>query len=93
MPRRLPAAELVRELVPVAAEGLAAAGVEADDAGALLSLIEERASSGTTGAVWQRRVLAWLEPRHGRDQGLARMLEEYLEHAARDEPVHRWPLP
>jgi hypothetical protein len=48
-------------------------------------------TSGQTGAVWQRRVLAALEPQLGRERALAAMLERYLAHAATDQPVHSWP--
>ena len=48
-------------------------------------------STGQTGAVWQRRMLAALEPRLGRERALAVMLERYLKLAATDQPVHSWP--
>jgi hypothetical protein len=56
-------------------------------------VIEARAANGQTGAAWQRLALAALEPTLGREQGLAAMLEQYLEHQRTGEPVHTWPLP
>ena len=64
------------------------ATTEADQ---LLGVIAARVSSGQTGATWQRRVLAALEPRLGREPALAVMLERYLELSATDQPVHTWP--
>src|SRR5215207_1359670 len=89
--RTLPAAKLVAELLPAARDGLVAAGVAAEEADYLLGVIAARVTSGQTGAVWQRRMLAALEPRLGRQRALAAMLERYLECAATDQPVHTWP--
>ncbi len=92
-PRRVGAAELVRRLVPQARRGLEHAGVAGDEVEHLLAVVDQRAASGQTGAVWQRRTLAALEPRLGRERGLAAMLERYLELSHSDQPVHTWPLP
>jgi gamma-glutamyl:cysteine ligase YbdK (ATP-grasp superfamily) len=91
-PRRVGAAELVRRLVPQARQGLEQAGVDGDEAGRLLGVVDERAASGQTGAVWQRRTLAELEPRLGRERAIATMLERYLALSHSDRPVHTWPL-
>jgi hypothetical protein len=88
--RTLPAAELVGLLLPTARRGLEQAGVAGDEADRLLAVIEGRARSGQTGAAWQRRTLAALQPRLGRDRALAAMLERYLEHQAAGQPVHTW---
>jgi len=89
--RTLRAAALVLELLPAAWEGLVSGGVASAQADQLLELIAGRARTGQTGAVWQRRTLAALEPRLGRERALAAMLERYLEHAATGQPVHTWP--
>jgi hypothetical protein len=85
------AGELVAELLPAGRDGLARAGVAAAEADRLLGVIAARVATGQTGAVWQRRTLAALEPRLGRDRALAAMLERYLEYGAGDQPVHTWP--
>src|SRR6266511_1934629 len=86
-----PAAERVPELLPAAWDGLVRAGVAAAEADRLLGVIAARVATGQTGAVWQCRTLATLEPRLGRERALAAMLERYLECAATDQPVHTWP--
>ena len=91
--RMVPAAELVPRLLPAARQGLEDAGVAAGEVDQLLTVVEARAATGQTGAAWQRRALAVLEPRHGRERGLTAMLEQYLEHQRTGEPVHTWPLP
>src|SRR5215218_10549362 len=92
-PRTLPVPEPVRHLLPLARQGLEDAGVFADEAGQLLSVIAARAASGQTGATWQRLAMATLEPELGRRRALAAMLERYLELQRTGEPVHTWPLP
>jgi gamma-glutamyl:cysteine ligase YbdK (ATP-grasp superfamily) len=91
--RTLPAAELVRQLLPAARRGLVDAGVAAAEADQLLAVVEARAASGRTGAAWQREALAALERRLGRDRALAAMLERYLELQRGGDPVHTWPVP
>ncbi len=89
----LPAAELVPQLLPVAHEGLVHAGVAAAEADRLLGVIAARVATGQTGAAWQRRTLAALEPGLGREHALTAMLERYLGCAASGQPVHTWRLP
>src|SRR5215218_9110821 len=89
--RTLPAAKLIPELLPAAREGLIGAGVAAAEADHLLGVIAARVAAEQTGAVWQRRMLATLEPQLGRKRALTAMLQRYLEFAATDQPVHTWP--
>jgi hypothetical protein len=89
--RTLPAAKLIPELLPAARDGLLSAGVAATEADHLLGIIAARVAAGQTGAAWQRRTLATLEPRLGRQRALTAMLQRYLDHAAIDQPVHTWP--
>jgi hypothetical protein len=89
---RVGAAELVRRLLPTARRGLVEAEVDEDEADRLLGVIGERAATGQTGAVWQRRTLAALEGDGGRERAAAAMLERYLELQAAGDPVHGWPV-
>ena len=89
-----PARELVLELLICARDGLVdEAGVVADEADHLLTLIEARVARGQTGARWQRAALAALETHLGREEALRAMLERYLAHVESGEPVHTWPVP
>ncbi len=90
--RTLPARELVAELVPAARQGLLQAGVAAAEADWLLDVISARASSGQTGAAWQRATLAAAERSHDRERALAVMLDRYLQCAETGRPVHTWPV-
>ena len=89
----VPADQLVRRLLPLARQGLDDAGVLPDEVDRLLAVVQARAAAGQTGAVWQRRALAALEPRLGRERALAAMLERYLELQGTNAPVHTWPVP
>jgi gamma-glutamyl:cysteine ligase YbdK (ATP-grasp superfamily) len=89
----VPADQLIRRLLPVARQGLQDAGVLPEEVDRLLAVIQARAATGQTGAVWQRRTLAALEPQLGREQALAAMLERYLELQGTNLPVHTWPVP
>jgi hypothetical protein len=86
------AGPLVHELLPLARQGLDRAGVDPKQSEELLGIIELRAASGQTGAAWQKRTVAALERRFGREEALSRMLERYMELSARGEPVHLWPV-
>jgi hypothetical protein len=89
---RVGAAELVARLLPEARRGLVEAEVDAAEADRLLGVIGDRAAAGQTGAVWQRRTLAALEERVGRERALGQLLERYLELQAGGDPVHTWPV-
>ncbi len=90
-----PVGRLTREvLLPAAAAGLDAWGVDADDRDRYLGVIEARVRCGRTGAAWQTEVV-----RHLEDHGMARiaalheMTRRYAENARTGAPVHEWPVP
>ena len=87
------ARKLVHELLPVARRGLLHAEIDAGECERLLEIIERRATTGQTGAQWQRSRLAALEDKLGRKEALVRMLGEYLDHSDLGAPVHTWPIP
>lgn len=87
------AAELIPRLLPLAAEGLVSAGVDADEAGPLLAVVAERVSGGQTGAVWQQRALTAMEEYTDRRSALRLLTHAYTRLAASGEPVHTWPIP
>jgi len=86
------AGDLVLRLLPDARRGLRTAGVADDEADELLRTIEARVRTRQTGAAWQRKALAALERHMDRERALAVMLARYRELAARQQPVHTWPV-
>ena len=89
----VPAPELVlRRLLPLAREGLAAWGVGQDHVDRLLGIIEQRCLTGRTGAAWQVNAAGALEGAHGdRSEALRLMTQRYIEMMHTNEPVHTWP--
>jgi gamma-glutamyl:cysteine ligase YbdK (ATP-grasp superfamily) len=89
---RIRAADLAIQLVELARRGLHAQGVEPADADPLLEVITARAQSGQTGAVWQRRMLALIEPGRPSEAALAQLVQRYVLLSAEGTPVHTWPV-
>jgi len=88
------AADLVRdELLPLAAAGLDAWGIEAVDRDHYLGIIEERCRRRTNGAEWQAEVFhRMLDRGLDRPAALAAMTRTYREHMLAGDPVHAWPV-
>ncbi|MET9432029.1 MULTISPECIES: glutamate--cysteine ligase [unclassified Streptomyces] len=90
----VPAVKLVRdELLPLAAAGLDAWGIERADRDRYLGIIEERCKRRVNGASWQvetfhRALAAGL----GREAALAATTRRYCELMRQGEPVHTWPV-
>jgi hypothetical protein len=83
---------ILHKLLPMAAEGLARWGVDASVSDRYLSVLENRAVSGQTGAAWQVEATRLGEERGlTRKKSLERMLRGYRELSAANEPVHSWP--
>ncbi len=88
----VPAGELIlRQLLPLAHEGLASWGVDDDIRERLLGIIEGRCTSGRNGARWQVDTVHALEARGlDRWEALRQMTQAYIELAHTNEPVHTW---
>ena len=88
---QVPAAELVvRRLLPLAASGLEAWGVDGEDSGRLLDIIEQRCLTGVNGASW---FVSQVHARSGegdRHTVLRHVLRDYRERMHDNEPVHTW---
>jgi hypothetical protein len=90
----VPVSELVvRRLLPLASEGLERAGVDGEDAGRLLDIIERRCVLVRNGASWQAELFHHLYDDRGMDrqEALRQMTRAYREHMHTNEPVHSWP--
>jgi len=84
------ATELVlRRLLPMAAEGLDAWGVESSVRDRLLGIIEQRCLLGTNGAEW---FVGRMRQRAGEERfdALRATLLEYIERMHTNEPAHTW---
>ncbi|MFI9240671.1 glutamate--cysteine ligase [Streptomyces sp. NPDC053079] len=92
-PARVPAVRLVlEELLPLAAAGLDAWGVEPADRDHYLGVIEGRCRRRVNGASWQAATYhRALEKGLDREQALAATTRRYCELMRTGEPVHTWP--
>ncbi|WP_330280320.1 glutamate-cysteine ligase family protein [Streptomyces sp. NBC_00569] len=91
---KVPAVTLVRdELLPLAAAGLDAWGVEAADRDFYLGVVEERCRRRVNGASWQAATFhRALESGLERDAALAATTRRYCELMHAGDPVHTWPV-
>ena len=80
---------VLRRLLPLAHEGLAAWGVEQAAADRLLGIIEQRCLTGINGAEWFVKRMGQLGDLDRYD-ALRRTLLDYRERMHTNEPVHTW---
>jgi hypothetical protein len=85
---------VLRRLLPLAHEGLAAAGVATELRDRYLGIIEQRVKSGRNGAAWQVATVHALEA-GGADRmaALVGMVERYCDGMHNNVPVHTWEIP
>ena len=83
---------LLKEFVPVARRGLAAAGVSEGEAERTMGVIEARVASRRTGAHWVIDSVARMRGRGTRAQRLDSLARAMVEHQRSGAPVHEWPL-
>ena len=91
----VPVTELVlRHLLPMAHEGLAAWGVDTAVSERLLGVIERRCLRHRNGAEWQVETFHRFadEKNLDRRDALREMLGRYVEHMHSNEPVDSWPI-
>ncbi len=82
---------VLRQLLPMADEGLSRWGVATEVRDRFLGVIEGRAKTRRNGATWQVETVHALQQRGmARPQALAGMLELYCERMHTNEPVHTW---
>jgi len=86
---------VLRQLLPLADEGLRRWEVASAVRDRYLGVIEGRAKTGLNGAAWQVQTVTALQERNGltRPRALAEMLCRYAERMHSNEPVHTWQLP
>ena len=80
-----PVRDVLRELIPLASEGLAAQGVDDDLINHYLGIISLRLTCGRNGAEWQ---LAHFD----RYEDLHKLTAAYVENQRTGRPVHEWPV-
>ena len=88
-----PADELIRrELLPLAWQGLRAAGLDSADVDRYLGVIEQRVASRQNGASWLLRSLADMQGADTQDALLSALTAATATRQWEGKPVHEWPL-
>ncbi len=91
--REQPVTGIIASLLPVARDGLASVGVQADEIDHYLGIIEARLDGGMTGADWQLKAWRRLEKDMTSHRALHAMLRLFMTHSEANLPIARWPLP
>lgn len=86
----VPVRKIIASLMPMAQRGLSMLCVDAAESDRLLSVIEERLSSGRTGSKWQLDKLAGYQASYDNEQALVFMLKDYLANLHEGQPVAQW---
>ena len=88
-----PADDLIRrELLPLAWQGLRAAGLDSADVDRYLGVIEQRVASRQNGASWMLRSLADMQGTDTQDALLSALTAATVTRQWEGTPVHEWPL-
>jgi CBS domain-containing protein len=83
---------ILEELLPLARAGLRGAGVDDEDIGKYLGIIEERTRSAQTGARWIVKSLVTMPEAMSRDVRQRKLTAAMLDLQKQGRPVHEWPL-
>jgi CBS domain-containing protein len=81
---------ILEELLPLARQGLAGAGVDPVDIDTYLGLIHERVESGVTGSQWMMRSLTAIRNQGTRAERLAAVTAALVHRQSEGTPCHTW---
>jgi CBS domain-containing protein/gamma-glutamylcysteine synthetase len=84
---------ILKELLPMARQGLEARKVDSRDIDKYLGVIEERAKAHATGARWQLRAYTKLREEVSRDEAVTALTACIVENQSNGIPVHNWKIP
>jgi CBS domain-containing protein len=83
---------ILKELLPVAYEGLKISGIDAGDIEKYLGIIEQRVHYHRTGARWILDSLATMGTDGTKDLRMRTVTQAMLSRQKSGDPVHKWPL-
>ncbi|WP_209329996.1 CBS domain-containing protein [Lunatimonas salinarum] len=91
--RTIPSRELLLDhLIPLAAEGLQACGLDEAERSRYLSVIEGRVKKGLDGSVWTVKGFRKLKKKMSREEAMVGITSILYERRKTGAPVHTWPL-
>ena len=85
-----PIVDVIDSLYPYAEEGLTRMGVDREEIGTYLGIIQERISSGITGARWQQNTHRHFEEKYTKEEASRMVSKLYIENARSALPVSKW---
>jgi CBS domain-containing protein/gamma-glutamylcysteine synthetase len=92
--KKVPVTELIlKELLPMAREGLKSQKVNPADISKYLDIIEERAKAHTTGARWILRAFTELKEKVSNDEAVSAVTAAMIKNQKLNIPVHTWEMP
>ena len=83
---------ILRDLLPLARQGLSSVNVDPQDIDNYLGIIEERIRSGQTGAQWMLNSFSAIDSSGPRDFRYRALTATMLQQQKEGSPVHTWPL-
>ena len=83
---------ILDHLLPLAHQGLTAAGVANEDVDKYLDIVRERTQSRHTGATWIVKSIAAMDSSISKDTRQRKLTSVMLANQKNGEPVHRWPI-
>jgi len=83
---------IVEDLLPLARQGLLRSNIDIADVDRYLGIIEERVSSGQTGASWMTKSLSSMDAGATMDRKERSLASALIENQVLSQPVHLWPL-
>ncbi len=91
--RKISVCDLVlKELLPIAREGLKSRNIDSADIDRYMGVIEARASKHMNGARWQLRAYTKLKRESNRDEALSALTATIIKQQSQGKPVHTWPM-
>jgi CBS domain-containing protein len=83
---------ILDHLLPLAHQGLAAAGVAAEDIDKYLDIVRERTQTRQTGATWIVKSIAAMDNSISKHTRQRKLTSAMLANQRNSEPVHQWPI-
>ncbi len=92
--KRYPLKELVlKELLPIAKEGLQNKNINPGDIDKYLGIIEERIQKESTGSNWMLNTFKEFQEKASKEEILSLITEKTIENQIQEIPVHQWKIP
>ncbi len=84
---------LLKELIPIAREGLQNKNIDTSDIDRYLGVIEERVKAHQTGAIWLNTAFTKFIKKASREEAVVALTAGMLRRQQSEQPVHTWDTP